>query len=194
MVAFMNARLDLPASERDMTALWITMTAWRFLNSLTYLVVSADGRPVRDQRRHCRNDSAFSTLELALWLSRYTATQYWSHTATVAELAANTLTIVRVQLKCDGTRWRTGGEVKGKLANGVGSQYSSHYLGTWLSSITKADEYTLAASSRLNWRPRRFKWTLPVRRKTKSGFCACAFTFQTQSTTLRLGHFTYQQL
>ena len=36
-----------------------------------------------------------------------------------------------VQLKIDGTRWRTGGEVKGKLANGVGSQYSSHYLGTW---------------------------------------------------------------
>jgi len=31
----------------------------------------------------------------------------------------------RVQLKCDGTRWRTGGEVKGKLANGVGSQYHS---------------------------------------------------------------------
>jgi hypothetical protein len=26
--------------------------------------------------------------------------------------------IGRVQLKCDGTRWRTGGEVKGKLANG----------------------------------------------------------------------------
>ena len=38
---------------------------------------------------------------------------------------------IRLQLKCDGTRWRTGGEVKGKLVNGVGSQYSSHYLGTW---------------------------------------------------------------
>ena len=37
----------------------------------------------------------------------------------------------RLQLKCDGPRWRTGGEVKGKLANGVGSQYPSHYLGTW---------------------------------------------------------------
>jgi len=37
----------------------------------------------------------------------------------------------RVQLKCDGTRWRTGGKVKGKLAKGVGNQYSSHYLGTW---------------------------------------------------------------
>jgi hypothetical protein len=37
----------------------------------------------------------------------------------------------RVQLKPDGTRCRTGGEVKGKMANGVGSQYSSHYLGTW---------------------------------------------------------------
>ena len=37
----------------------------------------------------------------------------------------------RLLLKCDGTRLRTGGEVKGKLANGVGSQYPSHYLGTW---------------------------------------------------------------
>jgi hypothetical protein len=37
----------------------------------------------------------------------------------------------RVQLKYDGTRWHKGGEVKGKLANGVGSQYPSHYLGTW---------------------------------------------------------------
>jgi hypothetical protein len=38
---------------------------------------------------------------------------------------------VRVQLKCDGTRWRRGGEVKWKLANGVGSHYSSHHLRTW---------------------------------------------------------------
>jgi len=30
--------------------------------------------------------------------------------------------------------------------------------------------------------PRRFKWTRPFRRKTKSSFCACAITFQTQST------------
>ena len=37
----------------------------------------------------------------------------------------------RLQLKCDGTRWWTRGEVKGKLANGVGSHYPSHYLGTW---------------------------------------------------------------
>jgi hypothetical protein len=37
----------------------------------------------------------------------------------------------RVELKYDGTRVRTRGEVKGKLANGVSSQYSSHYLGTW---------------------------------------------------------------
>ena len=36
-----------------------------------------------------------------------------------------------LQLKCDGTRWRKGGEVKGKLANCVGNQYSSHYPGTW---------------------------------------------------------------
>jgi len=30
----------------------------------------------------------------------------------------------RLQLECDGTRWRTGEEVKGKLANGVRSQYT----------------------------------------------------------------------
>ena len=55
-----------------------------------------------------------------------------------------------------------------------------------VSSITTADTNTSAASSRLNWcpppLPGRFKRTGPFRRKTKSGFCACAITFQTQST------------
>jgi len=52
-----------------------------------------------------------------------------------------------------------------------------------VSSITTADAHTSAASSRLNWRPYWFKWTRPFRRKTKSGFCACAVTFQLASTT-----------
>jgi hypothetical protein len=52
-----------------------------------------------------------------------------------------------------------------------------------ITTITTADAYTSAASSRLNWSPRRFKWTRQFRRKTKSGFCACAITFQTQSNT-----------
>ena len=37
----------------------------------------------------------------------------------------------RLQLKCGGTRWHTGEEMKGKLANGVGSHYPSNYLGIW---------------------------------------------------------------
>jgi len=53
-----------------------------------------------------------------------------------------------------------------------------------VSSITTVDAHTSAASSRLNWRPRRFKWTSPFRWKTKSGFCTCAITFQTCSTCL----------
>jgi hypothetical protein len=52
-----------------------------------------------------------------------------------------------------------------------------------VSNITTTDAHTSAANSRLNWCPRRFKWTRPFRRKTKFGFCACATTFQTQSTT-----------
>jgi len=74
--------------------------------------------------------------------------------------------------------------VKGKLANGVGSQYSHTTSERGVSSITTADAHTSAASSRLNWRPRWFKWTRPFRRKMKSGFCACAITFQTHSTLL----------
>ena len=79
-----------------------------------------------------------------------------------------------------------------------GDAWKGKWRGTWLmewvastlhttsehgvSSITTADAHTSAASSRLNWRPRRFKWTRLFRRKTKSGFCACSITFQTQST------------
>ena len=51
-----------------------------------------------------------------------------------------------------------------------------------VSSITIANAHTSAASIRLNWRLCRFKCTRLFRRKTKSGFCACAITFQTQST------------
>jgi hypothetical protein len=59
----------------------------------------------------------------------------------------------RVRLKPDGTRWRTGGEVKEKLVNGVGSQYSHTTSERCVSSITNADAHTSAASSRLNWNP-----------------------------------------
>jgi len=55
----------------------------------------------------------------------------------------------RAETECDGTRKRTGGEVKGKKANGGGSQQSCT-IGHGLSSITTADAHTSAASSRLN--------------------------------------------
>ena len=100
-------------------------------------------------------------------------------------VSAVSLLIRGVQLKCDGTRWHTGGEVKGKLANGVGSQYSSHYLGIWcIQHYYRWCAHLGCQQSTELTSPRRFKWTRPFRRKTKSGFCACAITFQTQSTTL----------
>ena len=54
-----------------------------------------------------------------------------------------------------------------------------------VSSITTADAHTSAVSSRLNWAPPPGDLNGLVRfaRKTKSGFCACAITFQTQSST-----------
>jgi hypothetical protein len=55
-----------------------------------------------------------------------------------------------------------------------------------VSSITTTDAHASVATSRLNWCPRRFEWSCPFRRKMKSGFCAYAITFQTQSTTVLL--------
>jgi hypothetical protein len=49
-----------------------------------------------------------------------------------------------------GTPRRTGGEVRGKLATGVDSQYSHATSERGVSSITQADAHTSAASSRLN--------------------------------------------
>ena len=88
----------------------------------------------------------------------------------------------RVRLKCDGTWWRTGGEVKEKLANGVGSQYPHTTSEHGALNITNADAHTSAGSSWLNWHPCRFKWTHPFHRKMKSCFCASAITFQMQPT------------
>ena len=90
----------------------------------------------------------------------------------------------RVETESGGTRRSTGGEVKGKEANGVGSQQSCTVSEHGLSSITTANAHTSAASSRLDWHPRRYKWTRPFRWKTKSGFCACAITFRFHSNSL----------
>jgi hypothetical protein len=60
----------------------------------------------------------------------------------------------------------TGRGVKGKLANRVGSQYSSHYIGTWC-----IQHY--------------YHWCAHLGcRKKKSGLCACVITFQLVSTHL----------
>jgi len=93
----------------------------------------------------------------------------------------------RLQLKPDGTRWRTGGEVKvnWRMEWVASTLHTTPEHG--VTSITTADAHTSAASSRLNWRPRRVKWTRPFRRKTKSGFCACAIPFQLASTSVKGG-------
>jgi len=90
----------------------------------------------------------------------------------------------RVQLKCDGTLWRREGKWKGNWR----MEWVASTLHTTsehaVSSITTPDAHISAASGRLNWRDCRFEWTHPFRRKTQSGFCACAITFQTQPAFL----------
>ena len=95
-----------------------------------------------------------------------------------------TSAVVMLDTPCSEVVWRV-------LATHCIRQYPLHTTSEHgVSSIPTADAHTSAGSSRLNWRrPRppppggRFKWTRPFRRKTKSGFCACAITFQLASTT-----------
>jgi hypothetical protein len=70
-----------------------------------------------------------------------------------SQVCGNKIDYGRVRLKPDGTRWRMGGEVKEKLTNGVGSQYSHTTSERCVSSITTANAHTSAASSRMNWLP-----------------------------------------
>ena len=96
-----------------------------------------------------------------------------------------TITVGRVETESGGTRRCTGGEVKEKEANGVGSQQSSAWLRTVHPVLLQSfspDPHSKKASTRLNWHPRRYKWTRPFRWKTESGFCACAITFSFHST------------
>ena len=85
-----------------------------------------------------------------------------------------------VMIHCDAREGKWRGNWRMKLVNSNLHTTSENGV----SNITNADAHTSAAVSRLNWRPCRFKWTRPFRRKTKSGFCACAITFQTQSKSV----------
>ena len=70
------------------------------------------------------------------------------------------------------------GKCRGKLANGVGSQYPSHYLGSWcIQHYYRWCAHLGCQHSTELTSPGWFKWTRPLRWKTKFGFCACDITF-----------------
>jgi len=75
------------------------------------------------------------------------------------------------------------GKWRGKMRMEWVASSLALYVGIRSIQSLSADPHSSTASSRLNWHPRRFKWTRPFRWKTKSGFCACAITFQTCYTS-----------
>jgi len=80
----------------------------------------------------------------------------------------------------DGT-WE--GKWRGKMRiEWVASSFAL-YVGTRSIQLLSVGPCSSTAGSRLNWHPRRFKWTRLSRWKTKSGFCVCAITFWTCYTT-----------
>ena len=73
---------------------------------------------------------------------------------------------------------------EGKWRGKMWMEWVALYVGTQSIQLLSADPHSSAASSQLNWHPRRFKWTHPFRWKTKSGFCTCAITFRTCYTSV----------
>jgi hypothetical protein len=144
--------------------------------------------------RFCRwlnkTDNAFclvaaSIVKSVAWLTRQSTTDHqtsvWREQIMLAPIS---LGFSRVE-----SSWNVmtlGDAREGKWRGNWRMEWVSSTLHTTsehgISSITTADAHTSAASSRLNWRPCQFKWTRSFRRKTEYGFCACAITFQTQST------------
>ena len=83
--------------------------------------------------KQCRKLVTSLTVSVAFYLERK-----FISCATVFSI----LFVCRARSEPGGTRWRTGGEVKGKLANGVGSQCSPATSERGLSSITQAEART----------------------------------------------------
>jgi hypothetical protein len=75
------------------------------------------------------------------------------------------------------------------VTHGRGSKEETGEWSGWLVPFTLPRNMVYPALLPLMRKPRlsvvrrsRFKWTRPFRWKTKSGFCTCAISFQTQST------------
>jgi len=100
----------------------------------------ATGPSSNSQEHICKLHLCTGTTVLgitAVFVNTTPQTNVWPASAAAKyEVNPAKVCISRVHLKSDGTRWRTGGEVKGKQANGVGSQYSSTTSEHGLSSIT----------------------------------------------------------
>ena len=100
------------------------------------------------------------------------------------ELCAVTA-VGRLHSEPGGTRRHTGGVWRGNRRMEWVPSTIPLYLGTWSVQHYYHDPHSSTASSRLNWRPHRLKWTRPFRGNTKSGFCVCAITFRTSSNNWR---------
>jgi len=99
--------------EEDVSIYWMTFTGWP----------SRKDRIMEIERGTNKSHS----VEKSLWKKIVSLLKQPNSPHTIHRNTKDT----KVQLKCDGTRWSTEGEVKWKLANAVDSQYPSHYLGKW---------------------------------------------------------------
>ena len=108
---------------------WFTLAMPHLCHALTMPFFSRPRHSTAVERRPVGYLPAFGFFRLPRGVSRRLLSEAYQSSS--QRSIPTTVKSGRLQPKCDGTRWRTGGAVKGKLANGVGNQCPSHYLGTW---------------------------------------------------------------
>jgi hypothetical protein len=135
----LNTVTHLNVNMKDVSVAWVVFYSW-FLHRLLLCYIyfsSSSFYPSSALSLLCLNSWTWQTarfVECSWTSSGIFPVHVMRGSPGIASLIFNLwkgLDGGRVHLKCDGTRWRTGGEVKGKLVNGVSSQYPSHYLVTW---------------------------------------------------------------
>ena len=104
-------------------------------------------------------------IDIALHLHTFRFTACNHPVTLISYLNAYVESIWNVMAHGDSREWKWRGNWRMQWVASILHTTSEHGV----SSITTADAHTSAASSRLNWRPRLFKWTRPFRRKKKYG-------------------------
>ena len=96
----------------------------RHFHARNSYIVHSKHNELENTKLHAVPNASYSTFSSSTRIRKIKLQSKWVWTAKIMYSSSWNTLIDRLQLKCDSTRWRTGGKVKGKLANWVGSLFT----------------------------------------------------------------------